>query len=144
MRAVNRRELLAAAHAIAHTNKPRADQYLALLLSVGRVYSDDTGQECQASLAPVSMMKAGGTETPTELLPYLRQLAHNDGLGLLPAYDKAGVDLAFAQLKASHERALDGLRSIVCGIGIVGQIDGHDVIRRASVIELIDRSRGQS
>ncbi|CBJ37860.1 conserved protein of unknown function [Ralstonia solanacearum CMR15] len=36
---------------------------------------------------------------------------------------------------------LETLRRMLCGIGIVGQIDGHDVIRRTSVIELVDRAR---
>jgi hypothetical protein len=36
---------------------------------------------------------------------------------------------------------LDELRATICGVGIVGQIDGDDVIRRESVIDLIDRRR---
>ncbi|MEJ7804387.1 MAG: hypothetical protein WKG03_00480 [Telluria sp.] len=39
--------------------------------------------------------------------------------------------------------ALDELRATLCGIGIVGNIDGHDVIRRDSVIELVDRRRAE-
>lgn len=39
------------------------------------------------------------------------------------------------------EAEIDDLRAVICGVGIVGQIDGHDVIRRASVLDLIDRSR---
>ena len=39
--------------------------------------------------------------------------------------------------------ALDELRAALCGVGIVGKIDGHDVIRRDSVIELLDRRRAQ-
>lgn len=34
---------------------------------------------------------------------------------------------------------LDELRRAICGIGIVDQVYGHDVIRRNSVIDLIDR-----
>lgn len=34
---------------------------------------------------------------------------------------------------------LGELRAVLCGVGVVGQIDGHDVIRRDSVIGLIDR-----
>ena len=34
---------------------------------------------------------------------------------------------------------MHSLRAVLCGIGIVGQIDGYDVIRRDSAIELIDR-----
>ena len=41
-------------------------------------------------------------------------------------------------------RALDELRAVLCGVGIVGQIDGHDVIRRDSVIDLVDRRRSPS
>jgi hypothetical protein len=36
---------------------------------------------------------------------------------------------------------LDELRATICGVGIVGQINGDDVIRRESVIDLIDRRR---
>jgi hypothetical protein len=36
---------------------------------------------------------------------------------------------------------LDELRAVICGVGIVGKIAGHDVIVRESVIDLIDRRR---
>ncbi|MEQ6351870.1 hypothetical protein [Ralstonia pseudosolanacearum] len=36
---------------------------------------------------------------------------------------------------------LETLRRMLCAVGIVGQIDGHDVIRRTSVIDLVDRAR---
>jgi hypothetical protein len=36
---------------------------------------------------------------------------------------------------------LDHLRQTICAAGIVGIVDGHDVIRRDSVIDLIDRAR---
>jgi hypothetical protein len=38
---------------------------------------------------------------------------------------------------------LDELRRAVCGVGIVGSIDGHDAIRRLSVIDLIDQRSAQ-
>ena len=34
---------------------------------------------------------------------------------------------------------VDELRRVICGIGVVGEIDGHSVIRRDSVVEMIDR-----
>jgi hypothetical protein len=49
-----------------------------------------------------------------------------------------------SSLVAENERmrdALDQLRAVICAVGIVGQIDGYEVIRRNSVIDLIDRSR---
>jgi hypothetical protein len=46
-----------------------------------------------------------------------------------------------AEAIRNQETELDGLRSVICAIGIVGKIDGHDVIRRTSVLDLIDRSR---
>ena len=39
------------------------------------------------------------------------------------------------------KQPLDELRAVLCGVGIVGQIDGYDVIRRDSVIDLVDRKR---
>jgi hypothetical protein len=41
--------------------------------------------------------------------------------------------------RGNHAASLDELRAVLCGVGIVGQIDGYDVIRRDSVIDLIDR-----
>ncbi|AZQ55981.1 Lar family restriction alleviation protein [Burkholderia cenocepacia] len=43
--------------------------------------------------------------------------------------------------QADARVGLDELRATVCAIGVVGSVDGHDVIRRASVVELIDRRR---
>ena len=36
---------------------------------------------------------------------------------------------------------LDELRRAVCVVGVVGQIDGHDVVRRNSVLDVIDTRR---
>lgn len=33
---------------------------------------------------------------------------------------------------------LDELRRAACAVGVVGQIDGHDVVRRNSVLDVID------
>jgi hypothetical protein len=33
----------------------------------------------------------------------------------------------------------DELRRLLAGVGVVGQIDGHDVVRRTSVLELVER-----
>lgn len=41
--------------------------------------------------------------------------------------------------QVSLEDRLHALRRVMCGVGVVGSVDGHDVIRRDSVIELIDR-----
>lgn len=47
------------------------------------------------------------------------------------------IGLSYAPVQ---EHPMSQLRRVMCGVGIVGQIDGHDVIRRESVIELIDRA----
>ena len=39
---------------------------------------------------------------------------------------------------------LDELRRAVCVIGIVGEKDGHEVIRRNSVLDIIDQRRFNS
>lgn len=36
---------------------------------------------------------------------------------------------------------LDGLRRAACVVNVVGQIDGHDVVRRDSVLDVIDTRR---
>ncbi|WP_432263478.1 hypothetical protein [Cupriavidus sp. TMH.W2] len=36
---------------------------------------------------------------------------------------------------------LDSLRAMLCAVGVVGKIDGHQVVRRESVLELVDRAR---
>lgn len=66
----------------------------------------------------------------------------------------AGVtDSSFVVMAGEYEPAssqpptsepLTALRQTLCAVGIVGNIDGHDVIRRDSVIELIDRARSSS
>lgn len=43
--------------------------------------------------------------------------------------------------QADNLTSLESLRAMLCGVGIVGAIDGHEVIRRDSVIELVDRIR---
>lgn len=49
------------------------------------------------------------------------------------------------ELTEWEERAravdLDELRRAVCVVGVVGQIDGHDVVRRNSVLDVIDTRR---
>ena len=45
---------------------------------------------------------------------------------------------------ATTEKVLDELRAVLCGVGIVGTIDGFDVIRRDSVIDLVDRRRAEA
>jgi hypothetical protein len=52
-----------------------------------------------------------------------------------------GANAKYARrVKREREPSLQQLRRMMCGVGVVGQIDGHDVIRRDSVIELIDRA----
>lgn len=48
-----------------------------------------------------------------------------------------------ASAQSDARERLDELRATVCAIGVVGSIDGHDVIRRASVVELIDLRRAR-
>lgn len=43
--------------------------------------------------------------------------------------------------QAAAARGIETLRGLLYGVGIVGQIDGHDVIRRLSVIDLVERVR---
>jgi hypothetical protein len=40
---------------------------------------------------------------------------------------------------ARDSEAMEELRRVLAGVGVVGQIDGHDVIRRLSVLDLVDR-----
>lgn len=72
-----------------------------------------------------------------------RLLAELGGIDILDALEE------LKQRRAAESQSVEGvtmfdieeLRRVVCGIGVVGQIDGHDVIRRDSVIDLIDRRR---
>lgn len=43
----------------------------------------------------------------------------------------------------SCTQILEELRRTLCAIGVVGEVSGHDVIRRSSVIELLDRRRAE-
>lgn len=61
-----------------------------------------------------------------------RNLLTRDNLTLL---------VAALQAARTAQKDLDALRSMLCGIGVVGGIDGWPVIRRDSVIELIDQFR---
>ncbi|HDR8962522.1 TPA: hypothetical protein QDB13_000071 [Burkholderia vietnamiensis] len=45
--------------------------------------------------------------------------------------------------QADAREGLDEIRATVCAIAVVGSVDGHDVIRRASAIDLIDRRRAR-
>jgi hypothetical protein len=49
---------------------------------------------------------------------------------------------AWPTLEVTADHAPDDLRRSLCGIGIVGAIEGHDVIRRDSMLDLVDRRRG--
>lgn len=60
----------------------------------------------------------------------------------MPTFPREAVYSKPAQAPSSDSRdALDELRATICGVGIFGNIDGHDLIRRDSVIDLIDRRR---
>jgi hypothetical protein len=48
---------------------------------------------------------------------------------------------ALATHPAPAEPALEETRRAVAAIAVVGQIDGHDVVRRLSVLDIIDRRR---
>lgn len=41
----------------------------------------------------------------------------------------------------AHRETLEELRRALCAVGIVGEKDGHDLIRRDSVLDLIDFRR---
>jgi hypothetical protein len=75
----------------------------------------------------VSDLGLTGTEQTTKLLDNLSQarMVHRDilpwGVTLLPRHD------------------LHDLRAAICAMGIIEKINGYDVIRRDSVIELINR-----
>jgi hypothetical protein len=49
------------------------------------------------------------------------------------------VAAATSAHSASESGAMEELRRVLAGVGVVGQIDGHDVIRRLSVLDLVDR-----
>lgn len=48
-----------------------------------------------------------------------------------------------ASAQSDARERLDELRATVCAIDVVASIDGHDVIHRASVVELIDLRRAR-
>ncbi|MHA6885690.1 hypothetical protein [Ralstonia pseudosolanacearum] len=79
---------------------------------------------------------------PDLMLRYLKEETAFDAALLQKMLDMAKE---YARATQSGQRAgadgLETLRRMLCGIGIVGQIDSHDVIRRTSVIELVDRAR---
>lgn len=67
-------------------------------------------------------------------------------------YERVKSDPALARVvyaapqppaQADAREALDEIRATVCAIAVVGSVDGHDVIRRASAIDLIDRRRAR-
>lgn len=58
---------------------------------------------------------------------------------LIDAIDAVEAALASAPPQADHP--VEELRRAVAAIGVVGQIDGHDVIRRLSVLDIVDRRR---
>jgi len=66
--------------------------------------------------------------------------AENERLTLERDVNKRMRDMHFAE-KSALAAQLDELRAVICGVGIVGKIAGHDVIVRESVIDLIDRRR---
>lgn len=50
----------------------------------------------------------------------------------------AAIDRLAALASANAER-MHELRRALAAIGVVGQIDGHDVVRRLSVLDIADR-----
>lgn len=45
------------------------------------------------------------------------------------------------RVQLENVKVIDALRATLCGVGVVGEIDEQQVIRRSSVLELIDRAR---
>ena len=65
----------------------------------------------------------------------------NDALKLVKAARKELALCAALAANNTNQKAMDSLRTLLCGVGVVGEVDGHAVIRRASVIELVDQMR---
>ncbi|WP_322073373.1 hypothetical protein [Burkholderia cepacia] len=126
----------------------------------GRVISDEQkqgalrdGGASASSVRPYSIALGRIGAVPAmaaEAVAYI--VSSPEGDGLVWARDRHHVraDLTLTPLakvadpqpaQASARQTLDELRATVCAVGVVGSIDGHDVIRRASAIELIDRRR---
>jgi hypothetical protein len=53
----------------------------------------------------------------------------------------AGYAQGLKDGRATAQPAAEELVRALCAIGVVGQIDGHDVVRRSSVIEIAERRR---
>lgn len=73
--------------------------------------------------------------TATDEWPDVRVAVVN-GENIQPREEPYSVFLA---PPAVDNSALEELRRAICQIGIVGALDGHDVIRRESVLDIIDR-----
>ena len=98
--------------AAGHITQERADESLAL----AEKYAIPT-----APAQPPSAASSGGMGASSGGAP-----GNSGGMGAQPP-------------SAQGQEALEELRRAICAVGIVGTIDGHAVIRRESVIDLIDR-----
>lgn len=61
-------------------------------------------------------------------------------LDIITSEYEVDVPLYVAEIRRLRG-ALHELRAVLCGVGVVGTVDGHEVIRRSSVIELVDARR---
>ncbi|KUO98021.1 hypothetical protein AR276_23835 [Stenotrophomonas maltophilia] len=92
---------------------------------LGRVCAGDIRQP--VGQARVAWASTGATGHKVVAMPGLHKLPYGD-------YDLYAIP---------HAQALDldELRRAICVVGVVGQIDGHDVVRRNSVLDVIDFRR---
>lgn len=73
----------------------------------------------------------------------IRQLEIRDAWRAKEERGDAAIDrlAALASAPPQAEHPVEELRRAVAAIGVVGQVDGHDVVRRLSVLDIIDRRR---
>lgn len=101
-----------------------------------------TGTTCACARQPVTYTSRTQALVPYQLAHALLGDAYNAGTQGIGFGDQA-ERLFDAMMVSPRAQALDldELRRAVCVVNVVGQIDGHDVVRRNSVLDVIDVRR---
>lgn len=109
------------------------------------IYRNDRVSALDRAVAAVTSLQPVGQATDAEIDARLNALyrdtvdsgQHNSGM--LGAWDRAVYRMVASQPAQTVD--LDELRRAVCVVGVVGHIDGHDVVRRSSVPDVLDVRR---
>lgn len=110
------------------------------------IYRNDRVSALDRAVAAVTSLQPVGQATDAEIDARLNALyrdtvdsgQHNGGM-LGVAWDRAVYRMVASQPAQTVD--LDELRRAVCVVGVVGHIDGHDVVRRSSVPDVLDVRR---